>query len=82
MLYLQSILEQFVHLGYLSRDGQVNGAVGNFDNESTTDVRVDLGNDLELLTSGNVVGLVDSGLKTAKSSVVERLLYVSARILA
>jgi hypothetical protein len=77
VLYLQSILEQLVHLGHLRRDRQVNSAVGNLDNDSTTDFRVDLGNDLELLASGNVVGLVDSGFETTESSVVEGLLYVS-----
>jgi hypothetical protein len=77
VLYLQSILEQLVHLGHLRRDRQVNSAVGNLDNDSATDLGVDLGDDLELLASGNVVGLVDSGFETAESSVVEGLLYVS-----
>jgi hypothetical protein len=70
VLYLQSILEQLVHLG---RDGQVNSAVGNLDNESALDLWVDLGDDLELLAIGNVVGLVDGGFEAAESSVVEGL---------
>jgi hypothetical protein len=73
VLYLQSILEQLVHLGHLSRNGQVNSAVGNLDDESALDLRVDLGDDLELLAVGNVVGLEDSGFEAAESSVVEGL---------
>lgn len=59
--YLQSILEQLVHLGHLGRDGQVDGAVANFDNESSLDFRVNLGDNLELLAIGDVVRLVDGG---------------------
>ena len=72
-IYLQSILEQLVHLGHLSRDRQVNGAVTNLDNQSTLDLGVDLGYDLELLAVGDVIGLVDSLFKTAESSVIKGL---------
>jgi hypothetical protein len=54
LLYLQSILEQLVHLGHFSRDGQVDGAVANLDNESTADLGIDLGDNLELLAVGDV----------------------------
>jgi hypothetical protein len=77
MLYLQSILEQLVHLGHLGRDGQVDGAVANLDDQAAADLRVDLGHDLELLAVGNVLGLVDGGLEAADGSVVEGLPIVS-----
>lgn len=73
-IYLQSILEQLVHLGHPGRDRQVNGAVANLDNQSTLDLGVDLGYDLELLAVGDVFRLVDGGLETAEGSVVEGLL--------
>lgn len=73
MFYLQSILEQLVHLGHLRRDRQVDGAVANLDNESAADLWVDLGHDLELLAIGDVVGLVDGLLEAAEGSVVEGL---------
>jgi hypothetical protein len=76
-LYLQSVLEQLVHLRHLARDGQVNGAVANLDNEATLDLGVDLGNNLELLALGNVAGLVDGGLEAGKGSAVEGLVQVS-----
>jgi hypothetical protein len=72
-IYLQSILEQLVHLGHLGRDGQIDGAVGNLDDEAALDLRVDLGDDLELLAGGDVVGLVDGGFETAESPVVKGL---------
>lgn len=40
--YLQRVLEELVHLGDLGRDGKVDGAVTNLNNEATTDLRVDL----------------------------------------
>jgi hypothetical protein len=77
VLYLQSILKELVHLGHLGCDGQIDGTVGNLDDESTLDLRVDLGNDLELLAGGDVVRLVDGRLETAEGSVVEGLYLVS-----
>lgn len=72
VLYLQSVLEELVHLSHLCRDGQIDGAVANLNDESTTDIGVDLGNDLELLALGNVLRLADGRLETAESAVVER----------
>lgn len=40
--YLQSVSEELVHLGDLGCDTEVDGAVANLDNESTTDLGVDL----------------------------------------
>ena len=40
--YLQSVSEELVHLGDLGGNTEVDGAVANLDNESTTDVGVDL----------------------------------------
>jgi hypothetical protein len=40
--YLQRVLEELVHLGDLGRDGKVDGAVTNLNNEAATDLRVDL----------------------------------------
>jgi hypothetical protein len=40
--YLQRVLEELVHLGDLGRDGKVNGAVADLNNEAATDLRVDL----------------------------------------
>jgi hypothetical protein len=77
MLCLQSILEQLVHLGHLGRDGQVDSAVANLDNQAAADLGVDLGHDLELLAVGDVVGLVNGGLEAADGSVVEGLSIVS-----
>ena len=73
VLYLQSILEQLVHLGHPGRYRQIDGAVSNLDDQSTTDLGVDLGDDLELLAVGDVLRLVDGGLEAAEGTVVERL---------
>lgn len=78
-LYLQSILEQLVHLGHLGRDGQVDGAVANLNDESATDLGVDLGDHLESLAVEDVLRLGDGGLETAEGPVVEGLLNVSFR---
>ena len=40
--YLQSVSEELVHLGDLGCDTEIDGAVANLDNESTTDLGVDL----------------------------------------
>jgi hypothetical protein len=40
--YLQRVLEELVHLGDLGRDGKVDGTVADLNNETTTDLRVDL----------------------------------------
>ena len=45
-LHLHSIGKSLVHLGDLGRNAKVNGAVGNLNDESTNDVRVDLVNEL------------------------------------
>jgi hypothetical protein len=80
-LYLQSVLEQLVHLGHLARDGQVDGAVANLDNEAALDLGVDLGNDLELLALLDVGGLVDGGFEAAEGSAVEGLIFISTLFL-
>jgi hypothetical protein len=72
-LYLQSILEQLVHLGHLGGDGQVNGAVADLDDEATTDIGVDLGNDIEFGALGNVLRFADGGLEAVEGPVVEGL---------
>ena len=40
--YLQSVSEELVHLGDLGGNTEVDGAVANLDNESNTDVGVEL----------------------------------------
>jgi hypothetical protein len=40
--YLQGVSEELVHLGDLGCDTEVDGAVANLDNESTTNLGVDL----------------------------------------
>lgn len=45
---LQAVRQKLVHLGDASRDGEIDGAVANLDDESTNNVRVNLG--LELAT--------------------------------
>ena len=40
--YLQSVSEELVHLGDLGGNAEVNGAVTDLDDKSTTDVGVDL----------------------------------------
>jgi hypothetical protein len=40
--YLQSVSEELVHLGDLGCDTEVDGAVANLDDKSTTDLGVDL----------------------------------------
>lgn len=77
MLYLQSVPEELVHLGHLGGDGKVDGAVANLNNKSTTDLRVDLGDDLELLALGDVLRLADGALETGEGPVVKGLLNVS-----
>lgn len=81
LLYLQSVLEELVHLGHLGGDGQVDGAVADFNNKSTTDLGVDLGNDLELLALSDVLRLADGGLEASDGLVVEGLLVVSVSVL-
>ena len=39
---LQGVLEKLVHLGKLSGNAEVNGAVANLDDESALDLGVDL----------------------------------------
>jgi hypothetical protein len=40
--HLQSVSEELVHLGDLGCDTEVDGAVANLDDKSTTDLGVDL----------------------------------------
>ena len=77
MLYLQSVLEELVHLGHLGGDRQVDGAVADLNDESTLDLGVDLGGDLELLALGDVLRLADSGLEAGEGLVVKGLVIVS-----
>lgn len=77
LLYLQSVCEQLVHLCHLGRNREIDGTVANLDNQSTLDFWVDLGDDLESLALGNVVGLVDGLLEAAECSAVEGLWNVS-----
>jgi hypothetical protein len=77
LLYLQSVLEELVHLGHLGGDGQVDGAVTDLNDESTADLRVDLGDDLELLALTDVAGLADGGFEAGEGLVVESLSRVS-----
>jgi hypothetical protein len=72
-LYLQSILEQLVHFRHLGRNGEVDGAVANLDDKTAADVRVDLGDDLELGTLWHVLRFADGGLEAVKGPVVEGL---------
>lgn len=77
MLYLQSVLEELVHLGHLGGDGKVDGAVADLNNESTLDLGVDLGDNLELLALANVLRLGNGGLEAGQGLVVEGLQIVS-----
>jgi hypothetical protein len=81
-LYLQSVLEQLVHLGHFRGDGQVDGAVGDLDDESTADLGVHLGDDLDGLAVGDVLRVLDGGLEAAQRLVVEGLHFVSFHVLA
>jgi len=69
---LQSILEQLVHARHLARNAQINSPVSNLHNETTSDFRVDLWNDLELLSLTDVLALEDSRLERAEHLVVQR----------
>lgn len=40
--YLQGLSKKLVHAGHLGRDAEVDGTVANLDNETATDLRVDL----------------------------------------
>lgn len=73
MLYLQSVLEELVHLGHLGGDRQIDGAVADLNDESTLDLRVDLGDDLELLALADVLRLGNGGLEAGEGLVVEGL---------
>lgn len=73
MLYLQSVLEELVHLGHLGGDGEINGAVANLDNQAAADVRADLGHDLELLACADVLRLADGRLEAGEGLVVKGL---------
>lgn len=70
---LQSIVEELVHLGDARGHAKVNGAVSDLDDESTDDVGVDLGGDLELLALADVGGFGDGGFETREGPVVEGL---------
>lgn len=77
LISLQSLGEELVHLGHLVGDRQVNRAVGNLDNKSTTDLWVDLGHNLERLAAGYVLRVLDGSLKAADCPVVKGLLSLS-----
>ena len=71
---LQAVVEELVHLGDAGGDGEVDGAVADFDDESTDDVGVNLVGDLELLAGADVGGLGDGGLEAGEGPAVEVLL--------
>ena len=73
MDYLQSIGKDLVHLGNASRDGEIDGAVTDLDDEAALDVGVDLVVNLELLALADVLGLLNSGLEASEGLVVEWL---------
>ena len=62
-VYLQSILEQLVHLCHLGRDAEVDGAVADLDDEAAADLGVHLGHHLELLALAYVLGFCDGGFE-------------------
>lgn len=73
ILHLQGIGKSLVHLGDLGRHAQVDGAVTDLDDESTNEVGVDLGDNLELLALAEL-GLGD-GLLEAGDGLGIELLY-------
>lgn len=80
LISLQSLGEELVHLGHLVGDRQVNRAVGNLDDKSTTDLWVDLGHNLERLAASYVFRILDGSLKAADCPVVKGLLSLSVII--
>lgn len=56
--FLQSIGEELVQLGHLGGDAEVDGAVGNLDDETANDLRVDL----TTISSRNLVNIETSYL--------------------
>lgn len=76
-IHLQSISEQLVHLGHLSRNTEIDSTITNLDNQSTLDIRVDLGHDLEFLALADILGFGDCGFEAGKGAVVEGLYNVS-----
>lgn len=71
--YLQGVLQKLVHLCQLGTDAEVNGTVANFDNQASTDVWVDLGDNLELLALADVLRLADGVLELADDLGVKGL---------
>jgi len=69
---LQSLREQLVHLGHLSRHGKINGAVGNLDNDAATNLGVDFGHRLDRLALEHIVRLGNRTLQAAQRPVVQR----------
>jgi hypothetical protein len=64
ILHLQGISQSLVHLGDLGGNAQVDGAVTDLDDESTNKVRVNLGDNLELLALDELglgEGLLEAG---------------------
>ena len=49
---LQAVRQELVHLGDASGDGEINGAVADFDDKSAHDIGVDLEHVLECLCLG------------------------------
>lgn len=77
MFFLQAVVEQLVHLGDAGGDGEVDGAVADFDDEPADDVGVDLVGDLELLARADVGRLGDGGLEAGEGLAVEVLFLLN-----
>lgn len=54
---LQAVRQELVHLGDAGRDGKVDSAVANLDDESTDNVGVDLYLGLGVVSLGKIVRL-------------------------
>lgn len=72
-VFLQSIVEELIHLCDTRRDTKVNGAITNFNDQSANDIRVDLVRNLELLALADILGFRNGGFKTRKHLIVEGL---------
>jgi hypothetical protein len=72
ILHLQGISQSLVHLGDLGGNAEINGAVTDLDDESTNEVGVDLGDNLELLALAEL-GLGDGLLEAGDGLGVELL---------
>lgn len=72
-MFLQGVGKELVHLGDAGRDGKVDGAVADLDDESANNVGVDGVGDLELLALADVGRLGDGGLEAVEGLVVQGL---------